>query len=72
MAQQVRICDLQSLGQLANQDVDSLTKHEIHGFEPGARFEPQAQRIRQLFQPLKHRAAKYPILGGLSLGSNFR
>ena len=36
------------------------------------RFQPQAQRIRQLFQPLNHCAANYPILHDLSLGSNFR
>ncbi len=59
------------LGSL-NEDIKLLTEHQILGVEPGARFEPQAQRIRQLFQPLKHRAAKYPILGGLSLGSNLR
>ncbi len=47
--QPVPICELQTLGQLANEDVDLLTEHEILGFEPGARFEPQAQRIRQLF-----------------------
>ena len=54
------------------EDIKLLTEHQILGVEPGARFEPQAQRIRQLFQPLKHRAAKRTILGGLSLGSNFR
>jgi hypothetical protein len=49
-----------------------LTEHEVLGFESGAGLEPQAQRVRQLFQPLNHCAAKYPILRFLSLGSNFR
>ena len=60
------------LGKLADEDVELLTEHQILGFQPGARFEPRAQHIRQLFQPLDHRAAKYPILPDLSLRSNFR
>jgi hypothetical protein len=70
--QAVRIGQPQSLGQLADENVELLTEHQILGFEPGTRFQPQAQRIRQLFQPLNHCAAKYPILHDLSLGSNFR
>lgn len=59
------------LGSLRNEDVDLLTEHEVLGFEPGARLDPQAQRISHLFQPLKHRAAMYPLLSRLSLGIEF-
>jgi hypothetical protein len=44
----------------------------VEDLEPSARFQPQAHHIRQLFQPLNHRAAKYPILHDLSVRSNFR
>jgi hypothetical protein len=72
LQQAVRIRQPQSLGQLAHEDVELLTEHQILGFQPGAGFEPQAQRIRQLFQPLNHLAAEYLVLRYLSLGSNFR
>ena len=42
----IRIRQPQSLRQLADEDIELLAQDEIHGFEPGARFEPKAQRVR--------------------------
>jgi hypothetical protein len=47
--QAVRIRQPQSLGQLADEDVELLTEHPDSRLRAGTRFEPQAQRIPQLF-----------------------
>jgi hypothetical protein len=65
--QPVRVRQLQSLGQLADEDVDLLTHHEIVRFQPSAKLAPQTQRILQ--RGPHHCVAKYPIPRELSLGS---
>lgn len=45
-SQAIRIREPQSLRQLADEDAELLTKHQILGFEPGARFEPHRAHTR--------------------------
>jgi len=49
-----RIRELQLLRQLADEHIELLAKDRILGFEPGARFEPKARRLRQLSQLVNH------------------
>ena len=67
----IRIRQPQSLRQLAGEDIELLAQDQVLSLEPGARVESTAQCVRQPSQPLNHRAAKYSIPPGLSLGSIF-
>jgi hypothetical protein len=42
-------------------DLELLAENQVLGFEPRARFETRAQDAHHQYQPLSHRAAKYPI-----------